>query len=232
MAPDYRPQRAARGPGGHGGGRGCARLRGGGGVHSRLPRGRPGPRLAAAPGAAGPLAGRGGGGRRGGGRGGRAGLRGGDGGGAAGRVQVGAGRAARGAPLRARGPAGAARRRAGRGPRAAASRCSGRGAAGTTGSHPRGFGTKGRASLGACTAPGQGQWVLPLRCCTTSSQARGYPGKSTSEQSFPACPAWVFSLTAKYEAEKENVLFLQGVVPLVEEALCYGLELMNKQLST
>lgn len=120
MAADYRPQRAAHGPGGHGGGRGCARLRGGGGVHSRLPRGRPGPRLAAAPGAARPLAGSGGGGRRGGGRGGGAGLRGGDGGGAAGRVQVGAGRAARGAPLGARGPAGAARRRAGRGPRAAA----------------------------------------------------------------------------------------------------------------
>lgn len=94
VAADYRPQRAARGPGGHGGGGGggggCARLRGGGAVHPRLPRGRPWPLLAAAAGAARPLAGGGGGGRggRGRGRSGGAGLRGGDGGRAAGRVQV------------------------------------------------------------------------------------------------------------------------------------------------
>lgn len=142
-------------------------------------------------------------------------------------MQVGAGRAARGAPLRARGPAGAC----GPGPAGGCLTVLRPRRGWNHQLSPAGFGTKGRASLGACTAPGQGQWVLPLRCCTTSSQARGYPGKSTSEQSFPACPAWVFSLTAKYEAEKENVLFLQGVVPLVEEALCYGLELMNKQLS-
>lgn len=95
-AADYRPQRAARGGGGHGGGRGGglgARLRGGGAVHLRLPRGRSGPLLAAAAGAARPLAGGGGGGRGrvGGGRSGGAGLCGGDGGRAAGRVQVAAG---------------------------------------------------------------------------------------------------------------------------------------------